>query len=279
MGVVKEGLITRFSEKLELGFYRRALAVTGQSQEIIESIRRRSPQTRTEVITNGVNPVRFGRQTADEAARVMVGPEPGPLFVYAGLLGLAQGLDQILDLAKSLPPDVPGRFVLVGDGPVREHLAHRIRAEGLPRVKLMPAVARERIPSLLAVSDVAIISLGMRIPGAVPSKIYEAMAASLPILLIAEGEAAMRVREAQCGFAVPPGRVHELREAFTRLAVDPKLRQVLGVAGRKAAEAIYDRKRIGARLDAFLRDCLQAWKGRAGQTRGRPLMRRSNPPL
>ena len=32
-----------------------------------------------------------------------------------------QGLDQILDLAKSLPNDVPGRFVLVGERARRGH--------------------------------------------------------------------------------------------------------------------------------------------------------------
>ncbi len=265
MGIVKPGIATRMAEKLELYFYRHAAAITGQSQEIIESIRRRTPQKSTEVITNGVDPIRFGEHAANENARALVGHEPGPVFVYAGLMGLAQGLDQILDLAKALPHDLPGRFVLVGDGPVRDHLAKRISAEAIPRVRLVPAVAREQVPSLLAASDVAIITLGMNLPGAVPSKIYEAMASSLPILLIAHGEAAMRVSDAQCGFAVPPGNLHELRNAFVRLASEPDLRLVLGATGRMAAETVYDRKRIAIRLDTFLRESLRAANGHSTQ--------------
>jgi glycosyltransferase involved in cell wall biosynthesis len=250
MGVVKPGFATRMAERLELSLYRNAAGVTGQSEEIVESVAARSG-TPVEVITNGVEPSRFGQ--ADEAARELIGPEPGPVFLYAGLLGLAQGLDQILDAAAALPPEVPGRCVLVGEGPVRRRLQERIDREGIGRVRLVPAQPRERIPALLAAADVAVASLGMRLPGAVPSKIYEAMASARPLLLIAEGEAARRVERAGCGLTVRPGDLEGVREAWTRLATDPGLRARLGAAGRLAAETEYDRARIAERLDRFLR--------------------------
>ncbi|WP_040769316.1 glycosyltransferase family 4 protein, partial [Novipirellula maiorica] len=199
MGVVKPGFATKMAERLELATYRRATAITGQSDEIIASVQARCPEVRTQVITNGVDPSRFGPGHADDEARQLLGAEPGPIFIFAGLLGLAQGLNQILDLAKSLEDSTPGRFVLVGDGPAREDLEKRIQRESIDRVKIVPAQPRERIPALLACADVAIISLGMTIPGAVPSKIYEAMASSLPILLNADGEPARRIKEAGCG--------------------------------------------------------------------------------
>ncbi len=117
MGIVKPGLATRMAERLERKLYRKAAGVTGQSAEIIAAVRRAVPDVKAEVITNGVDPSRFGREFADDAARELLGREPGPIFIFAGLLGLAQGLDQILDLAKSLGNEIPGRFVLVGEGP------------------------------------------------------------------------------------------------------------------------------------------------------------------
>lgn len=253
MGVVKPGLATRLAERLELSLYHKAAGVTGQSEEIVESVKARSPGTAVEVITNGVDPDRFGPGHADAEARELIGPEPGPVFLYAGLLGWAQGLDQILDVAAALPPEVPGRCVLVGDGPVRGLLQDRIDREGIGRVRLLPAQPRERIPALLAAADVALATLGMRLPGAVPSKIYEAMASARPLLLIAEGEAARRVERAGCGLTVRPGDLDGVREAWTRLAGDPELRARLGAAGRRAAETEYDRARIAERLDRFLR--------------------------
>lgn len=256
MGVVKPGFATRMAERLELGTYAAAAGVTGQSDEIIRSVQDRCPAVRTQVITNGVDPNRFGRQHGDQQARDLIGAEAGPVFVFAGLLGLAQGLDQILDLAKSLPSDVAGRFVLVGDGPAREHLERRISEESIPRVKMVPAVSRDRVPAILAVADAAVISLGMSIPGAVPSKIYEAMASSLPILLIADGEPARRVEQAECGLAVPPGDAAALADAYRRLADSDSLRERFSIGGRRAAETLYHRDRIADTLDQFLRQLL-----------------------
>jgi glycosyltransferase involved in cell wall biosynthesis len=253
MGVVKPGPATMMAERLEISLYRRAAGVTGQSSEIIDAVQRKAPATPTELVTNGVDPERWGPSRATEAARALIGSEPGPVFVFAGLLGLAQGLDAILDLAASLPNDAPGRFVLVGDGPVREKLQQRVRVERISRVRILPAQPREAIPALLACADVAIISLGMSIPGAVPSKIYEAMASSLPILLIADGEPARRVAAAGAGLAAAPGRTDELRAHFDALASNPLLRSKLGGAGRAAAETTYDRSTIAGRLDTFLR--------------------------
>lgn len=257
MGILKnDAPTTRMAEKLEQSLYRHAVGVTGQSTEIIEFVQSRSPGTATAVITNGVDAARFGRTHADAAARALVGDEPGPVFVFAGLLGYAQGLDQILDIAIAMPRKQPGRFVLIGEGPQREHLQQRITTEAIARVRLIPAQPRERIPALLAACDVAVICLGVAIPGAVPSKIYEAMASALPILLIADGEPARRVLDAECGIAVSPNDLGAAREAVARLANDSELRASMGTNGRRAAETTYARDRIAQRLDQFLRSVL-----------------------
>ena len=257
MGVIDPGALASAAERFELSVYRGAAGVTGQSQEIVDSIVRRSPGVQATLITNGVDTERFGDDVSDrQELRALLGDANGPIFVYAGLFGHPQGLDQILDLAAGLPPDVPGRFVLVGDGPVRESLERRIAAENIGRVRLTPPISRESIPALLAGADAAVVSLGQALRGAVPSKVYEAMAARLPILLVAQGEPARRVEEAECGLVSAPGDGAALRINFERLARDPELRARLGAAGRRAAETTYDRKRIAQRLDAFLRSQL-----------------------
>jgi glycosyltransferase involved in cell wall biosynthesis len=225
--------------------------VTGQSAEIIDAVKKISPSTPTCVVTNGVDPSRFGRERASEEARALIGTEPGPVFMYAGLLGLAQGLDQILDAAKNVST---ARFVLVGDGPVRERLVARVASERITNVRILPAQPREKIPALLACADAAIVTLGMTIPGAVPSKIYEAMASALPTIIVATGEAASRVERAECGIAVRPDDVAGLTRAIVQLAGDPDLRARYGAAGRRAAETTYNRDRIADGLASFLRE-------------------------
>jgi len=256
VGAMKEGLRYRILQRVERRLYGGAAAFTGQSTEIVESVSERNPGKPAEVITNGVAPQRFGRSQASDRARELIGERPGPVFVYAGLFGIAQGLDQILDLAVSLPPSVPGRFVLFGDGPEREAIERRVREEQIDRVRLLPAQPRDDVPALLGAADAAVIPLITKLPGAVPSKIYEAMASELPILLIASGEAAARVEQAAAGLTVEPGDAEALREAFIRLATDSGLRDQCAVHGRRAAESTYARPQITVRLDRFLREQL-----------------------
>lgn len=258
MGLVpKDHVATRMAERLERSGYEKAAAITGQSTGIVDGVKSRAPGAKTCVITNGVVPTRFGRDKADAEARALLGTEPGPIFVYAGLFGLAQGLDQILDVAKRLPERVPGRFVLIGDGPVRDQLARRIESEKIPRVRLVPPQPRDRIPAILGAADAALITLGMPIPGAVPSKIYEAMGAGLPIIIVAEGEPVDRVLAAECGLGVAPGDIDALERAVTHLAEDGTLRRKLGHAGRHAAETTYDRRVIAERMSELLESVLE----------------------
>ena len=264
LGVIERGAMAAAAERFELSLYRAAAGVTGQSQEIVDSIRRRAPGVEVTHITNGVDSQRFGADSPDDGTRRLVGDEAGPIFVYAGLFGLAQGLDQILDLAAELPPELPGRFVLVGDGPVRGSLERRIAVERISRVRLVPPLPRARIPALLAAADVALVSLGLALTGAAPSKIYEAMAARLPILLVAEGEPARTVERTESGLVSAPGDRTALRANYERLAQDADLRARLGAAGRRAAETTYDRGRVAEQLDAFLRSRLAAARASTG---------------
>ncbi|CAN5272934.1 glycosyltransferase family 4 protein [soil metagenome] len=257
LGIVDaNSLAVTLARRLERTLYRDAAGVTGQTDDILATVRERAGTTPTEIITNSVDPLRFGPAHADLAARELLGDEPGPIFIYAGLLGLAQGLDQILDAARALPVELPGRFVLVGDGPVREHLVERIEREHISRVRILPMQPRERIPALLAAADIALITLAGNIHGAVPNKIYEAMASSLPIVLVAEGEAARRVLSADAGIAVAPKQTAELVAACTSLILDPDRGARLGANGRRAAETIYNRDHVAERLDRFLRGLL-----------------------
>lgn len=252
MGIVKNRLLLTLAEALELSYYRRAALVTGTSEEIVASVRRRCSSTAAEVITNGVDIDRFGSQYADDEARSQLGTHDRITFIYAGVMGLTQGLDLILDVASAVRDLHHVQFVLVGDGADRESLKRRIKVENLHNVRLLPAQPKERIPALLAASDVVFHVLKFMIPGAVPSKIYEAMGSSLPILFAGEGEGARRIREARAGLVIPYGDIRGIEEAVRQLVSTPALRRKLGEAGRLAAEKLYSRKEIAKRLHHLL---------------------------
>ena len=159
------------------------------------------------------------------------------MALYAGLFGIAQGLDQVLDAAKRLEGE-DLRIVLIGDGPERAGLVERAEREQLDNVTILGPRARDEMPELLASADIALVPLRGRIPGAVPSKLYEAMASGLPVVLVAAGEAAEIVTAAGTGIVVAPGDADGLAEALRRLARSPEERRRFGEAGRDGSDEV-----------------------------------------
>jgi glycosyltransferase involved in cell wall biosynthesis len=72
------------------------------------------------------------------------------------------------------------------------------------------------------------------------------MGAGVPILLIADGEAAAIVSDSEAGLVAAPGDLAGAVASLRRLAEDGALRARLGRNGREAAERKFDRRAIAA---------------------------------
>ncbi|HEY7911803.1 MAG TPA: glycosyltransferase family 4 protein [Blastocatellia bacterium] len=238
----------RLSSWLEKLCYEKAWLVTGQSKSILSSISERFPNCPTFHLSNGVDTARFSPEQKTEAGRAALGGDGDFVVLYAGLHGLAQGLDQVIAAAERVGPQSGFRFVLIGDGPEKKMLMEQARAKNLSNVTFLdPRPARE-IPQLLASADLVLVPLKSYIPGAVPSKLYEAMASGRPAVLVAEGEAEDIVRNHQAGMVVKPGDIEGLVESLQKLRADSHLRNRMGENGRKAAKEHFDRTSIADRF-------------------------------
>jgi len=226
---------------LEALCYRCAWLVTGQSKGIVDSIAERFQGCRTLLLSNGVDTSRFHPSVRTESARALLGPPDSLVVLYAGLHGLAQGLEQVLTAAQALSGDTRIRFVLLGDGPEKAGLIQRAAQLGLHNVVFLDPRPAAEIPALLAASDVVLVALKLYLPGAVPSKLYEAMASARAVMVIASGEALDIVQKYEAGIAVQSGDTDGLIEGLRTLEAAPELRHRMGQNGRLAAETHFNR--------------------------------------
>jgi len=244
LGIVRTGSLGhRLAEWLERFCYRHAALVSGQTKTIVQNIVERFPYCRTYHFSNGVNTRTFHPDRRTAAARAAFGDNEAGTCValYAGLHGLAQGLDRVLDAAETLRADPRLRLVLMGDGPAKEKLMQHAQARGLSNVRFLEPLPRDQVPPLVAAADFLVVPLATHIPGATPSKLYEAMASGRPVVLVAEGEPAAFVRQHRVGIVVAPGDGPGLVEALRTLSTDVTLRQELGANGRRTAERLFDK--------------------------------------
>lgn len=253
LGLVrKDSLVHRLSSWLESLCYRRAWLVTGQSKEILRDIQTRFPHKRTYHLSNGVDVEKFSDNHSDMGTGDHLNPSTGCVALYAGLHGLAQGLDQLIQAADMLHDEAGLEIILVGDGPEKRELVETAQQRELGNIRFLDPIPAERVPELLASADILLITLKSYIPGAVPSKLYEAMASGKPVVLVASGEPASIVEQHQAGIAVEPGNISGLVDALRRLRDNPNLRREFGQNGRHAAEESFNREKIVAGFMNFL---------------------------
>ena len=156
---------------------------------------------------------------------------------YVGTHGIAHGLSNVLYAADRLR-DVPGiRFLLVGDGAERDGLIAAAHARRLDNVVFVPPLPKESMPVVWSVCDVALVHLRNleAFTEVIPSKMFEAMAMGLPIVLVApEGEASGILTADGAGVHVAAEDPAALAREVRALADDTDRRRALA---RRALDA------------------------------------------
>ncbi|MGH8995903.1 MAG: glycosyltransferase family 4 protein, partial [Acidimicrobiales bacterium] len=178
----------------------------------------------------------------------------GFVVAYTGAHGIANGLDLVLDAANTIrsePCDI--KLLLVGDGPLKASLQRRAGAEGLTNVVFRPAIPKSEMPALLGAVDAGLhclADLPMFRYGVSPNKLFDYLAAGLPVLTNTQGEVADIVVACGAGVAVAP---HDIAGGIRQLwQADPEQRAAWGRAGRDCVRLNYDRNKLADQLEALL---------------------------
>lgn len=179
------------------------------------------------VIANGVNPARFPPRPA----------AGGPFTV--GFLGTLKPWHDVATLVEALAllragPVPEAQLLIVGDGPERDAIVAKLHRLGLKdAATLTGALSASEVPQELARMHAA--AAPYRGDGPFyfsPLKVYEYMAAGLPVVASRVGDLDRVVSHGRTGLMVPPDDASALADALARLAGDPDLRANLGGAAR-----------------------------------------------
>ncbi|MCR4407330.1 MAG: glycosyltransferase family 4 protein [Anaerolineae bacterium] len=132
------------------------------------------------------------------------------------------------------------RFLIVGDGELRDELENRARELGLAE-RVFFLGWRSDMPRIYA--DLDVIALTSRNEGT-PVSLIEGMAAGVPVVSTAVGGVPDIVADGVCGYLVPPDDAAGLAEAIVALLRDKKKAQAMGQAGREAARERFGMERL-----------------------------------
>ena len=223
-------------------------------------MRRGYPPERVTVIPNGCDLERFDPSPAAAAAFRAAHPElgDGPIVLYAGTLGKANGVDYLARLAAATRERHPdARFVVIGHG-AEEATVRALAAElgVLDREFFMyPRMPKQDIAAAFAAASL-VISVFIDLPELEvnsANKFFDGLAAARPVAVNHGGWQADLLASHGAGLRLPRD-VAQAADALAAWMGDPTRLQAAGRAARRLAEERFARHLLADQLEGVLHE-------------------------
>jgi colanic acid biosynthesis glycosyl transferase WcaI len=200
----------------------------------------RVPREKISVVENGVETELFAPEpltgeTAN-ALRRELGAEGKFVISYIGTMGMAHGLETIIDAATQLQDTNPEIiFLMLGEGAEKERVIALANERGLNNLRFVDQQPREKIPGYICASDICLVLLKKTdlFKTVIPTKMLEFMSCARPVILGVDGQARTILEQARGGLVIEPENSDALVNAIRYLAANRELARELGENGRK----------------------------------------------
>jgi putative colanic acid biosynthesis glycosyltransferase WcaI len=249
LGVLKEGYALRAGERLERWTYHRSTYVNAVTEGIRTTLieHKGVPASKVLLLAHGVDTEMFHPGSPEPDLARELGWEGKCVFLYAGTLGIAQGLTVALDAMDALRQRDPKVLLaFIGDGSERKALEEAARERALANIRFYDPRPPEYIARLYRCASAGLATLRdlRRLEGVRPSKIFPVMASGKPVVYSGDGEGARLVASADAGIVVPPEDPVGLAAAIRTIAQNPAMAATLGANGRRYVEREHSWERV-----------------------------------
>jgi len=248
LGFLKKGsFFERISRWYEQICYTNADMIGVTTQELgrrILNTYKKVDEKKIKVVSNGVDTEFFYPVEVNKKKQI----------IYAGNIGHAQDLENVILSMKTIIKKVDLKFLIVGDGDIKTPLEALAKREGLSKnIKFTGLVPRENIPLMFSESMIGIAAL-KKIPSleyAVPTKAYEYMACRIPFVGCGNGEIRY-LAEKSGGGVIADNSPDAIAETIMDLLNNPQKMSEMGKKGREFVKLYYDRKQIATKLKTYI---------------------------
>jgi len=216
-------------------------------KEAQEAFRLGYPESKIHLIYNGVHLNYTSSKTRNEV-RVELSLNSQDLVVgFVGRFSQQKAPDILLEaFARVAPAFSNAKLVMVGDGPLKESLANRIRILGLENRVIFPGFIEGRIA--MRAFDVFVLS---SLYEGFPYVILEAMAEGIPVVTTSVGGVEEAIVDGENGFVIPVKSVDDLTRALFELLKSEGLREKFGKRSRERVRRFSVEEMVNATLRVY----------------------------
>jgi glycosyltransferase involved in cell wall biosynthesis len=190
-------------------------------------------EAKIRIIPNGVDAERFKPAFDKEKIREKIGLNKNKRYVlFVGRLVPRKGLYHLVETARQvLKENKETVFVVVGEGPLRNHLVSAVKREGQSEnFVFLSEVSDLLLQDLYSCVDLFILPSAQEGQG---MALLEAQAAAIPVVAFNVSGVREAVRDKQTGLLVKEADSTALADAVLRLQSDKSVSQKMGQQGRE----------------------------------------------
>jgi glycosyltransferase involved in cell wall biosynthesis len=233
LGIIKSKWLIRLSYWFEKKCYKRADLIVAASQGMRSDIQHRFGLEKIIVVPNACDIVLFQQATPVSLPAGLINKQ---IVLYTGSLGKMDHCIEIMEAARLLDrnayPDI--RLVIIGEGVDREMMEQFKLNHQLDHVLFTGLVPKTEVAGWYkhAVASIITISNTPMLHTISPNKMFDSLAAGVPIIQTTQGWIKQMVAEEHCGVTVMPDSPAQMAAAIQRYVHDKELRN------RHAANAL-----------------------------------------
>ncbi len=256
LGGLKNPLVIWHLRRMAKKIYAQAEHIVALSPGIKDGIVRAGvAEERVTVIPNACDCDLFRPDLDGSIWRNRLGLDKRFTAVYFGAMGLANGLEYVIESARILAQRRNDHIVLVlvGDGGKRPELEKMAQKFQLKNMIFSDPVSKVELARLVAGCDVCVtVFRAAKEDNWSPNKMFDALAAGKAVLINVPGWLREIVENNKAGCYVDPYRPQALADALEQLAANPELCREMGKNARALAEREFDRKKLADKLEKVL---------------------------
>lgn len=206
------------------------------------------------VIPNGVNPNSLNGPIDIQQIKEQYNILDKFLVLYAGNLGIAQDLKTVIYAAEILKNDHSIVFMFIGEGAEKNELIELSKTLNLSNIIFLNSRNKKELVSYYQAADIGLVSLKKHplFEVTIPSKIFDYMAMSTPVLIGVDGEARSIIEKNEAGYFYEPDRADSLVAALKYAQQHPEDLMRMRKTLKSKLLATYNREQQAAELELEL---------------------------
>jgi glycosyltransferase involved in cell wall biosynthesis len=273
-GMVREGSFSvKLIRKLEKFVCRRANSLIVQTEAGRSYFTDKGIESeKIAILPNWIDEKMFTESSEMErqALREKMGWKDKFIILFAGNLGIVQGLDSVVEAARHIP-NGSAKIVFIGEGtdkPRLEKLAKELNVG--ERIQFVDRQPMEKMPGFMSAADALLVNLKKSDLSkfVIPSKTVAYLASGKPILMATGGASADLIKEAKAGISVEPENAVELAKAIEEMRKMPfPEREKLGLNGKEFLQKNLSKVEILARYEQLLSETAEKFKQKSSKNR------------